>query len=160
MEMYFRKKVDLLFSNSGLEREDLRFLSEFTENASSIQLGKMYVSALRSDDRKDYFLALVYGVKLKRYLDIVEYLTDADRQSMLGLVASISGKDAKRLYGSVQHGTLRGENIDTLAEEIRGETGRILDITRKAFTERIRRCSDEKDQTAIRKIREKLGSEE
>ncbi len=161
METYFRKKLGLLVSKSGLEPEERDFLSEFAGNASPVRIGKICASALRSDDRDDYFQSLVYGVKLKRHLDAVGYLADADRKKMIGLVAGMSGKDAKRLYETIESGSgTDGKSIDVLIEDIRSDVRRTLDVTQRAFTDLIRKRSDEKDRLAIRKIRERFEAGE
>jgi len=157
METYFRKKLELLVSKSGLGREERDFLSEFSGSASPVRLGKICAAALRSDDRDDYFLSLVYGVKLKRRLDAVGYLTDQDRKKMIGLVAGMSGRDAKRLYDAIESGSgADGKSVDVLIGDIRNDIRRTLDVTQRAFTDLMRKRSDEKDHLAIRKIREKL----
>ena len=153
--------MERLVSESGLGPEERDFLSEFPETVSPVRLGKICASALRSDDRDDYFLSLVYGVKLKRYLDAVGYLTDPDRKKIIGLVGGMSGRDAKRLYEAIESGSsMDGKSVDVLIEDIRSDVRRTLDATQRAFTDLIRKRSDEKDRSALRKIREKLGGGE
>jgi hypothetical protein len=158
METFFQKKIGLLVTKSGLGQEERDFLLKFSENASSVRLGRIYASVLRSDDRDDYFLSLVYGVRLRRHLDAVEYLSDSDRGAMIGLITGMSGKDMKRLYETVISGADSGEKSTvTLVGDIRDDLNHILDVTQTAFADLIRKRSEERDHLTMRKIREKLG---
>ena len=157
MDTYFHQKLKSLASNSGLDKSEQDFFFFYLDKASVNNAEMIYISALKSDDRQNYFLSLVYGVKIKQYLDSVEYLDEKTKQNMLELEAGMLGHDSKKLYAEIIQGKgQNAENLDKIAEEVRSETSRVLDVARITFSTFIAGKSQEKDQLGIEKIRKQM----
>lgn len=150
--------LKLALKDAGLTDEEQIFLTEFFARAPSGLLEKMERSVSGADDQTEYLLALVYGVRIKRRLDLLSYLYEEEKGTLMKLVATLSGTDAKALYRDVLDGKLlENEDAGLLVSVLESDLNRILTVTRRCFNDLLENRSRVRDEAAERKILEKLN---
>lgn len=143
-------------AKSRLCDEERLFLSGFIMKAAPEQLDGICRTIETVTDVTDYLLSLVYGVRIRRYLETLSYLTTKERVDLMKLVASLSGTDARKLHKVIANGIVVEGDSDVFLSDLKEDLNRILSATQARFTEHIERCSDRNDRQSIRKILDTL----